>query len=824
MKDLRTALFTLFLMSCSFMFSQENITTSIIEPLQKDALFREKIFIHFNKSIYFTNENIWFKAYVAEDATNIPSGYTSNLNINLLNSDGNLIDTKTIFIQNGVGIGDFLINESYPSGKYFIQGYTNYMQNFSQQNIFIQEIEIINGVAKKEAQTTTNNYDIQVFPESGYLLEGIENTIGIKSLINGKGAIYSGKIVNSKNEEIVIFDGTIFGMSKCKFIYESNETYTAIIAINNTIQKIELPKATKTGIVFSIDNADSEKLKLTLKTNKETLPTLKDKKISILFYRNNFIYDAVTLLLNNDEQISQDLYFDKTKMLNGVNIVTLFKNNQPIAERKFYIDKPDEQTAVLIEELHTINDSINFKIQTVNSNFQPIVSQLSVSILPKESMVFDEKQHIKSAFLLSPYIKGVIENPSYYFKNENPNETEFLDLLLLNQGWSAYSLEEKIKVINPKEQFEFESGFTINGSTKKIPKGYDVAILSKKNRLVTFSEFNKQKEFSFENVFAYKNDSVKITLIKKNEALLKPNKITFTKTPKKEVPINYKTTLSGKLPSMSDSITSDYSKNFKAERLDEVVLKKVRIKRKETVYDKEMAIAEEHHEIAASFYQNKKVTEQMEVTYRTVIEYFTHLGFVKTTSSGANIISLRNTITSFYASSSSNINPDQTWPPKIYIDGVNIMSGNSYVPGVGNSGIQFLRTLQMQDVDEILINKTGAGAGIEGAGGIIKIYLKKGNHAYYEDEPKKLYQSLLLKTGFDRAKKYYTPLYNIYTKETFNWTEIDWKNSLQTDDNGEVVIKVPTNTFSNEFQFIINGFTKSGLLLHYVYKTSSKEF
>ena len=87
-----------------------------------------------------------------------------------------------------------------------------------------------------------------------------------------------------------------------------------------------------------------------------------------------------------------------------------------------------------------------------------------------------------------------------------------------------------------------------------------------------------------------------------------------------------------------------------------------------------------------------------------------------------------------------------------------------------------------------------------------------------------LYENLVLRTGFDRATNYYKPQYNIYSKEAFMWSEIDWKNLIQTDEKGETIIKVPTNEFSNEFQFIINGFSEDGLLFHDIYKSGNDGF
>ncbi|MFK5958891.1 MAG: hypothetical protein QM495_08495 [Lutibacter sp.] len=824
MNNIKSVLFLVFIIKFSVVFSQQSITTSIINPLQKDALFREKVFIHLNKSTYFTNENVWFTAYVAEDKSNYSSPYTTNLHVNLLDENGEIIERKTIFISDGVGIGDFLIKSTYTSGKYFIQGFTNYMQNFGKENLFIQEIEIINPSEKQLINNTNEvaNYDIQLFPESGYLLEDVENVIGIKALINNTGLTFTGKIINAKEEEITKFKGNEFGMSKCSFTPYKGETYTAIISINNTIQKINLPKVKEIGIIFNIDNTTiSSYLKLTLKTNKASLPLLKQDSLALIFYRNNTISEAITLTLKNSEETQQELFFDKSKMQHGVNIVTLFKNHQPIADRKFFVNKQEKQTAILIDELETKNDSTSFKIRTINSTFEPISAQLSLSVLPKNSKSFHENQTIKSAFLLSPYVKGAIENSAYYFKNGSVKETEYLDLLLLNQGWSTYSLEEKIKEVNPKKTVNFENGFDVKGSIKKIKKGYDIGILSKENRLVNFSKFNEHKEFNFKNVYAYKNDHVKIALIKKGEALVKPTQISFVKD--KPETKNYKSLIANyikpdyvvnnNLIATSENLTViNYKLYPNIEVLDQIILKTVVSKKEKTFYDKENELAHKHTIIASDFYQNKKVTERMETTFQTVFEYFTSLGYIKRTAWGRYFISLRNARVTF---AGKNMNPDNTYPPKIYLDNTSLNR---------DGDIEKLKELSMKDIDEILINKSGAGGGIDGTGGIIKIYRKKGNHKYFEEDGENLYKELILLTGFDRATNYYKPQYNMYTKEAYSWSEIDWKNKLQTNKKGEVIIKIPTNEFSDEYQFIINGFSENGLLFNTNYKTSLDGF
>jgi len=809
-------LFPLYLLMCfTSIFAQKNISGSIIAPLQENILYREKVFLHLNKSVYLTNETIWITAYVAEDAENKPSIYTSNLIINLIDFEGNVVEQKTVFVKNGVSSCDFLLDSNLTSGNYFVQGSTNYMRNFGEENVFIQEIEIINPAQKEEITTKeySNSYDIQVFPESGYLLENAENTLGIKALINGKGFPFSGEIKNSNGLVVSSFTGNEFGMGKCNFNYAENETYIAILNINNTTQKVELPKAHKTGINFSLDNTNQHQVILTLTTNLQTLPFLKESNLAILFYRNNYISQAVSLSLINNEQTTQEIIFDKSKLLNGVNTVTLFKNNQPIAERKFFVDKLSEQTAILINELKTENDSTSFKIKTINSNLKPIETQLSIAVLPKSAKNFKENQTIKSAFLLTPYVKGVIENPSFYFNNSTPEKKNALDLLLMNQGWVTYSLEEMIKEINPTELFKFESGFTLNGKIKWAPKDSDIGILSENGRLEAFSEMDKDRKFSFENIFGYKNDTIKLTLIKNKNPLVKPTKISIEPDTVKNLNYKFITTKYALNPIVKVTTTTEqkipitnFSNYPNVEVLKQVNLKNVKSKRKNTYYDDEMDLASKHNTIAAGFYDNHKVTERMQDNYLNLLHYFQQLGMVDGNCPNC-IIKLRRARYSFNVGGTEG-------SANIFINDVRIDP---------SSQVDIFQMTTMEEVDEILINRSGAGGGYQGVGGIVKIYLKKGDHKFYT-YGKTLYKSLLLSTGFNRTNDYYKPEYNINTKEAYNWTEIAWENNLQTNENGEVVIKIPTNQFSNEYQFIINGFSEDGLLFNTIYKTSNDSF
>jgi hypothetical protein len=213
MKKKLSYLFLLLGLYCS---AQNTFIDSVIKPLEKNQLLFEKVFVHTNKSTYYAGENAWFKAYVTTNE-NLPSHNTTLLYVNLINANNDtIIDKKNVLISKGVGKGQFQLDYSLKSGKYYIQSYTNNMRNFGFANYSFQEINVLNSESKLTT-STEKKYDIQVLPEGGYLLQNSQNVIGLKALINNRGIDFNGKILNSKNKTIVTFKNQYLGMSKCRF-------------------------------------------------------------------------------------------------------------------------------------------------------------------------------------------------------------------------------------------------------------------------------------------------------------------------------------------------------------------------------------------------------------------------------------------------------------------------------------------------------------------------------------------------------------------------------------------------------------------------------
>ncbi|MBQ0787821.1 MAG: hypothetical protein KBT69_09985, partial [Oceanihabitans sp.] len=78
-------IFTVLITTLSF--SQNNTTKDPLYDVINNGYFNsynlESFYLHINKSIYFSQEEIFFKAYVVHEEDNKPSLETSNLHLNL---------------------------------------------------------------------------------------------------------------------------------------------------------------------------------------------------------------------------------------------------------------------------------------------------------------------------------------------------------------------------------------------------------------------------------------------------------------------------------------------------------------------------------------------------------------------------------------------------------------------------------------------------------------------------------------------------------------------------------------------------------------------
>ncbi|GAA4276155.1 hypothetical protein [Aquimarina mytili] len=105
---------------------------------------QEKMFIHYNTTLLFSGEYLYYKVYCLNTKNNLLSDISKIAYVELIDEDKNAIFKHKVKLENGVGQGDFFLPVSVPSGNYKLIGYTQWMIN-AKDNLFFQgDISILN--------------------------------------------------------------------------------------------------------------------------------------------------------------------------------------------------------------------------------------------------------------------------------------------------------------------------------------------------------------------------------------------------------------------------------------------------------------------------------------------------------------------------------------------------------------------------------------------------------------------------------------------------------------------------------------------------------
>ncbi|WGD34763.1 hypothetical protein [Olleya sp. YS] len=146
---MRYSIFTIILFISISAFCQdsvkENPLYSIIKKNKKFHNYNiENFYLHTNKSIYFTGESVFFKAYVVNEHNNKPNSETTNLYINLYDFNNILVLSQLFYVENGKTYGSVKLPKDLKSGEYTLQLDTYWNKNFkkgSNFSILIQNLD-----------------------------------------------------------------------------------------------------------------------------------------------------------------------------------------------------------------------------------------------------------------------------------------------------------------------------------------------------------------------------------------------------------------------------------------------------------------------------------------------------------------------------------------------------------------------------------------------------------------------------------------------------------------------------------------------------------
>ncbi len=435
---LRKSLFFLCLFFSFSCFSQTNISAKISAGFvdKVSTHIREKVFVHTDRNYYVCGEILWFKTYVTNASNNQPLSLSKVVYVEILNSRHEPVLQAKISLENGTGSGSFSLPLSLESGNYELRAYTNWMKNDLSDHFFKKIITIVNSTKNLDLSIVKNpvKYFAQFFPEGGNLVNGLNSVVAFK--INndaGKGVEGTGIVLDQSNDTIAHFQTEKFGMGKFLFTPQSGKHYTAIVTLkDNSVIKKDLPDAVENGYVMHVTD-EGNHLKVTVSSSNETAQNL-----YLIAQTNKQIDFSQTSSLQNNHAIFS---INKDNLKEGIAQITLFtENHQPVCER-LYFTRPKNK--MLISETtnkanFNLRDKVTIDLSTKDNSGNLLAGNLSASVCRLDSLHLPDEANIYSYLWLSSELKGFIENPDFYFQNDNAETNEALDNLLLTQGWRKF--------------------------------------------------------------------------------------------------------------------------------------------------------------------------------------------------------------------------------------------------------------------------------------------------------------------------------------------------------------------------------------------------
>ncbi|MDI9364448.1 MAG: hypothetical protein QM541_05825 [Flavobacterium sp.] len=418
--------------------------------IYKNQFQQEKLHLHLDKTVYNSGETIWMKAYLL--AGKNPSRYSKTLFIDWYDDTGSLLKHTSQPVFDATARSQFEVPQNYKGQALHLKAYTKWMLNFDTSFIYSKTIKIYSkkNVSKPAATTVTST--LHFFPEGGDLINGLQSKLAyLATNALGKPIQFRGAIVNGKNELIdsivPLHDGMGYLLLQpelqdnytCNWIDELGNNYSTRLPVAKSNSSILSAQIIKDKIVYAVSRSAS------------VTDNLKSLHL-IATQHQQEIYNAA-LNLSNKKTVVASIPVDS--LPTGIVQLTLFDNNWlPIAERIVFVNNNLHQffpTITTVKKELGKRAKNSFEI-TVNDS---LLSNMSVAITDA-SLAKDSSSHIISELLLTDDIKGYINNPAFYFLNNEDSTRNYLDLVMLTHGWRRYNWNnivslKKPNIINEKE-------------------------------------------------------------------------------------------------------------------------------------------------------------------------------------------------------------------------------------------------------------------------------------------------------------------------------------------------------------------------------------
>lgn len=761
--------------------------------VSSEPILYPKLYLHTDREVYFPGDSIWFKAYYLDGQTQkfFPGDFS--LYTDLMDERGLVINSQVLLLENGQSAGKIEISDSLLPGNYLLRAFTDMQRSIGEDAFFHKKLKLTSvesSMDKAIPQDTGQlpNIDLAFLPEGGLLLVGQMNVIGVKAIDDkGRNISLRGEILDGHEQHIASFDTEYKGMGAFRFIALAGESYHVKISGRPEFEYV-FDDVLNSGIKLEYSGESEDKLQFKVCTN------------SKLFHGKSFYFAILhkgrTLFQQEFIQKGPEfpLTIERTALSPGINrFVLMDKKLKPISERLYFSNNIEINDIQILPDQRSYSPRSEVQIELFEEEElgDMAISNLSMAVVDAYALgVNGPRQNVLSWLLIDSELKGNIESPAHFFKDDDYlSSKEKLNLLMLTHGWSRYTWTSLIEN-TPYTDFNLTQGISLEGTvkhafTKKpISKGdVELKIYSSGGFVSTEAKTDKEGWFTFNNLIFIDTASVFIQGRNKKgklyteldiEPLFEPYpKLPDLYLPKNETKLGHSTRL------YEQKYYSDQDlKNFVLEN-GSILLEEVSItKKKET--------GDGHFRMYMKPRKSFKITNR-DYAYRNVGDYLQ--GRVGGISVIGNTIMMR------------GLGSFKPGPPLFLLDGTP-MRGDAVM------------SISMSEIDLVEVLKNPAEAaifGVNAGNGVISVFTRRGGASIGSNDYVQGTISQRLK-GYASYKEFYSPKYtleNIDSERPDHRLTLYWNPYIYLD-NGVASASFFTSDDIARYKVFVEGITSTG--------------
>nr|WP_297787510.1 TonB-dependent receptor plug domain-containing protein [uncultured Allomuricauda sp.] len=379
MRSLQTILFLLGFAIVSAQSSQSDFAKEPWKDLRLDfqvsfedslAVRKERVMLQIANNQLNPEEPIFFKGYLATERQFGQYSKSRVMNVELLDSDGELVKRQLHKIMDGTVQGQFNLPKDVASGNYTLKAYTRWSQNYGEgfaakEQIQVGEPSILNQPA--------SDIVVSIMPEGGTFLSGQKNRIVVKVPSDATSKVATqGRILDEDGQEVtkVSFYGS--GLGTALLTPEGGKDYRLEMADGT---RFPLPKSTTDGFLLHVNNLDRDNAIVRITPSAKRI----GKEIDLIGTSRGITYFKKRLDFADGNSLDVELL--KSNLPAGIiNLKLVDQLGSELAVRPIWVAREKLHIAIDTLQQDIRNDLKTIKIQVTDNQNRPVKSKLTLSV------------------------------------------------------------------------------------------------------------------------------------------------------------------------------------------------------------------------------------------------------------------------------------------------------------------------------------------------------------------------------------------------------------------------------------------------------------